>query len=228
MQKIFSQTTREMMGKHKFTISMVSGIIVSAACLQYFQISNQEQVTQQNTVQVIVYEPNWIPHREKESDTSHSSIPQHSHYRSKDKFEYNVRTRPTGTITPQKVNYHLSLKEKHDTCGHIYKKASDLENRQHFETLQFLYECCILNQVDNRINGMYRDMGIHADRVTRDLSNELLPKYETKIKQDRADKVFSNRKWNKLKQGETIIGHDYHIILGQMATKETVDQHLFM
>ena len=224
----------------RITAILAAGITTTgaAASLIYWQSTGQEKVFHGDEAEMRVRTAGWIPKNRREQNQEEQILKDqqidsqqqqmHANYRKKDKFEYNLRLRPSTIMNPQKVTYHLSLKGKHDVCGHIYEKAASLDDANHLETLQFLYDSCIMNQVDVDVNSLYNGMGIKADRVTHKLTDQLVPQYETQIRKDRLDRLQTTREFTKLKRGEQMTGTTFHQMLqSQVNNHASISDHLF-
>jgi hypothetical protein len=157
--------------------------------------------------------------------------------RNRDDFVYNLRIPPKDNIDDQKVGYHLGIKDQHESCGMIYKRAelvfnNDINkknlisnNASHdnnlYNTMQFLYDTCIMYRADKNTFDKFSDKNIKADAWSRDLTSELM-------NEKGVEEVTHSKKFEELKHMEQEYSKPFHQIIQEHIPKQDlVDGHIF-
>lgn len=156
-----------------------------------------------------------------------------------DRFDVDVSNPPTGPIDDQKATFHLKLKEKHDACGQIYKKADALRRSSQsydaktdpnlMKTLEFLYDSCIMYQADkNTWNTLHKE-NLYGDKASVLLANQLVPDNEVNVDEKKAvNQVVNSKEFEKLKEAERRMGKPFHEVLKEhVHDKNILKDHLF-
>ena len=156
-----------------------------------------------------------------------------------DRFEVNVSSPPTGPSDDEKATFHLKLKDKHDACGQIYKKAEALTRSNQFSntrtdpnlmnTLEFLYDSCIMYQADkNTWNTLHKE-NLYGDKATVLLANQLVPDNHVNADEKKAvNQVVNSKEFEKLKEAERRMGKPFHQVLKEhVHDKDILKDHLF-
>merc|ERR1712233_152157 len=145
--------------------------------------------------------------------------------RNRDEFEYNMRGPPMDNINDQKVLFHLNIRDHHDSCGPIYKRARELVNNDitkgtHrsedvMDTLRFLYDSCIIYRTDKDTWEKFRKRRVRADQFSRQLTEVLVPHKPPNVTTDKdaVDKVEHTEEFQILKSVERETGKPFHQIL---------------
>ena len=158
--------------------------------------------------------------------------------RNRDDFEYNTRGPPVDNMNDQKVLFHLALKDKHDSCGVIHKRAREIVSSDHatgghrsdqvMDTLRFLYDACIVYRVDKDTWDKFRSKRVRADHLSRQLSDQLVPHVHDKPDSESVNNVQNTSEFQLLKRMEQEYGRPFHQTLqDHIHNTDQLKGHLF-
>jgi hypothetical protein len=205
----------------------IGGIIAASGAIQWYQTTKQRRQVTDPTTQQVVYDKDWTPNdttkREREAvgNWNNSAV----NLIQSDRFDYDEANPPKTPASSQSATYHLSLTDKHHACGRLYSRIVYVEqnhpikDKELLQNLEFLYDACIMNQIDSNMYEFYKSKNIVGDRSAEKISEKLLPVNVPYKKTDKQllNELKSEKDFQILKEGEKKLGKPFHEFLKSLA-----------
>jgi hypothetical protein len=211
----------------------IGGIIGVAGAVQWYQTTKQTKQVNDPATQQRIYDRSWTPNDPtKSSQEARNWNNSTVNLRQSDSFDYNDANPPMTQASSQSATYHLGLNDKHHACGRLYsriayvEKNTSIKDQELLNNLEFLYDACIMNQIDKNVHEFYMSKNIVADRSAEKLSEKFVPARAPYKKSDQEllNELKSERDFQILREGEKKVGKSFHEFLKGLADMSSIKE----